>query len=759
MSYSQRDKAWAKWLQGSLEDYRIDHDLVGRQTPAGSVPRTLRPIFRSRERIAADRSLSDRTLAALRASEYLVVLCSPNAAKSRHVNEEIRRFTSLGRADRVIPVIVDGEPGDPERECLPPALRFTLGPDRPMIDRRGEPAAAEARLARDGKERVKHKVVAAVLCLGLDEIERLAREAHKWNLRIRCSGVVAALLALTLACDGGFAWARYQLSHNETLLDRTLAHATALTSNAVAASEQVGVPRSVSARILEEAEDLFRGLAGLGQQTPQLRFRKASMLIEFARMHATLGNAELLQARAAEADRLMQRLAADVPGNLVWRQGFAVNYDRLGAALQAQGRFKEARASYQVSLAIAERLASDPGNVDRQHELAVRYLKVGDVDLDQGALGEAHAKYHSSLVIAEHLAAVDSGNARWQHDLLLAHERIADVARLQGERDAALAGYRESRALAERLVAGDPGNAEWQRALSVSHVKIGDVLTLQGKPDEALASYRAAHAIAGRLAAADPGNDGRQKDLGDGHERMGSVLEALGEVDAALAEYRASLAIARRLAAADPGNTGWQRDLGVAHEHIGDILRSRGDLAGALKHYEAKRAIVQRLAAADPDHAGWQYHLGTSHARVGFVLEAQGDFEAALREYEACLEIGIRFAAADPGNAASQRDLAVSYGKLAAVRHRLGKSGQALAGLRKGRDIMAALLATTADVEQWTQDLARFDGRIAALEGRGQALAENGPATGSPTVASAAGDPRDPRNEGLRAALRLLPKL
>ncbi len=114
------------------------------------------------------------------------------------------------------------------------------------------------------------------------------------------------------------------------------------------------------------------------------------MLIEFARMHAALGNAELLQARAAEADRLMQRLAADVPGNLVWRQGFAVNYDRLGAALQAQGRFKEARASYQVSLAIAERLASDPGNVDRQHELAVRYLKVGDVDLDQGALGEAH---------------------------------------------------------------------------------------------------------------------------------------------------------------------------------------------------------------------------------------------------------------------------------------------------------------------------------------------------------------------------------
>lgn len=119
LSYSHRDHRWGKWLHAALEGYHIDKDLVGRETTAGAVPKTLRPIFRDRDDFSAGHSLSEQTLAALEASQFLVVLCSPNAAKSQYVNEEIRRFKTLGHAGGVIPVIVDGEPGDPERECFP----------------------------------------------------------------------------------------------------------------------------------------------------------------------------------------------------------------------------------------------------------------------------------------------------------------------------------------------------------------------------------------------------------------------------------------------------------------------------------------------------------------------------------------------------------------------------------------------------------------------------------------------------------------
>jgi len=109
------------------------------------VPKTLRPIFRDREDFSAGYSLAEQTLAALEASQFLIIVCSPNAARSRYVNEEIRRFKALGRSGRIIPVIVDGEPGDPARECFPEALRFKLSPDGQLTGEPEEPIAADAR--------------------------------------------------------------------------------------------------------------------------------------------------------------------------------------------------------------------------------------------------------------------------------------------------------------------------------------------------------------------------------------------------------------------------------------------------------------------------------------------------------------------------------------------------------------------------------------------------------------------------------------
>jgi hypothetical protein len=114
LSYSHRNVGWARWLHSRLEAFRIDKDLVGRATPLGPVPSTLRPIFRDREDFSAGHSLTEQTLAALEASQFLIAICSPNAAKSHYVNEEIRHFKAIGRGAQVIAVIVDGEPGDAE---------------------------------------------------------------------------------------------------------------------------------------------------------------------------------------------------------------------------------------------------------------------------------------------------------------------------------------------------------------------------------------------------------------------------------------------------------------------------------------------------------------------------------------------------------------------------------------------------------------------------------------------------------------------
>src|SRR4051794_1235024 len=177
LSYSHSDTTWAKWLHAALETYHIDKDLIGRRTQAGPVPRTLRPIFRDREDFSAGHSLHEQTLAALEGSQFIIVLCSPNAARSAYVNEEIRRFKAMGRAARVIAIIIDGEPGHAENQCFPPALQFKVNDDGKLTDEREEPIAADVRVQGDGKFMALQKIVAGLLGVGLDEIERRADRA------------------------------------------------------------------------------------------------------------------------------------------------------------------------------------------------------------------------------------------------------------------------------------------------------------------------------------------------------------------------------------------------------------------------------------------------------------------------------------------------------------------------------------------------------------------------------------------------------
>ena len=126
LSYSHADEVFARWLHRQLEGWKVPRDLVGRVTPTGAVPRTLRPVFRDRDDFSGGSSLKDATIKALEASEFLVVICSPNSAASQYVNEEVRLFKAMGRGDRIIPVIIAGEPGSANDECFPDAVKYVV---------------------------------------------------------------------------------------------------------------------------------------------------------------------------------------------------------------------------------------------------------------------------------------------------------------------------------------------------------------------------------------------------------------------------------------------------------------------------------------------------------------------------------------------------------------------------------------------------------------------------------------------------------
>src|SRR3954447_26912196 len=186
LSYSHRDKELADWLHRELERFRVPSALAGKLTANGVVPRRLVPVFRDQQDLSAGGDLSVEIKAALAASQFLVVLCSPTAAKSRWTNAEIESFKRTRPEGCVLAAVAAGEPfasdlsGREDEECFPPALRFKYDRRGHQTAKRAEPLAADFRDEGDGKRLALLKLVAGMLGVGLDElVQREQTRRHR----------------------------------------------------------------------------------------------------------------------------------------------------------------------------------------------------------------------------------------------------------------------------------------------------------------------------------------------------------------------------------------------------------------------------------------------------------------------------------------------------------------------------------------------------------------------------------------------------
>src|SRR5438309_4817848 len=176
LSYSHRDKELADWLHRELERFRVPSALAGKLTANGVVPRRLTPIFRDEQDLSAGGDLAEEIKAALAASQFLVVLCSPTAAKSRWTNAEIESFKRTRPEGCVLAAVASGEPfasdlpGRNDEECFPPALRFKFDRRGHATSRRAEPLAADFREVGEGRRLAFLKLVAGMLGVGLDDL-------------------------------------------------------------------------------------------------------------------------------------------------------------------------------------------------------------------------------------------------------------------------------------------------------------------------------------------------------------------------------------------------------------------------------------------------------------------------------------------------------------------------------------------------------------------------------------------------------------
>lgn len=658
ISYSHRDTSWARWLHNALERYRIDRDLIGRESPSGPVPKTLRPIFRDRDEFSAGHSLTEQSLAALNASQFLIVLCSPNAARSKYVDEEVRHFKAKGGGSRVIPIIVGGEPGAVGNDCFPPALRLKVAPDGLLTDEPEEPLAADARSQGDGKEMAKHKVIAGLLGVGLDEIMRRAERARKRQLQY-VAALAGVFLILAVTAAGSAVYAYQKLTESNERLDEAIEIAYGIVTKADTVADRYGVPQDLTLDLLGQAEGALNGLIVRGADTAMLRHRQALMLISFSDSFRLLGQYDEAIRRAADARDLFLGLTARDPRNIEWQNELAISEYKIGDVNMYWGHLPEAYEHFHASAELFKRYPEQGQNsiLSFVGEGSASYYQfwtntwLGYTQLLIGDNGTALGYVETGHELARRVVSENPKDPIGRRNLGLSELVQCMVRRARGDYVEAIEHCRAAVAAMKSLAAENPTNSRWQRDLAWTEMHLAWALGRVGSINEAIDALRSAVSIDESLVASDAKNILWTWHLWTGYFLLAQGELKLGQIEDAQAKCSASFTLTEPLAVRDVRNFQVRRQLAWSHLCLGDVQKAQSNAGPALDDYREGTEILEDLAKSDSTSALRKSDLAWGYLKTGDALAALGRKDEAVADFRKATALAQQIVNLDPNNA------------------------------------------------------------------------------------------------------------
>ncbi|MEO0345551.1 MAG: toll/interleukin-1 receptor domain-containing protein [Pseudomonadota bacterium] len=384
ISYSHADAQWANWIQRAIERYRVPTKLVDKH---GLASNRLGSVFLDREELSSSSSLSDVIQSALKDSENLLLVCSPSAAASRWVNEEVKTFKALGRGDRIFCLIVDGDDGT----YFPAAL----------VD--DEPLGVDVRPNADGKGNAKLKIVASLLDVPFASLkDREQRRRTQLFATATAAAVVVSGVMTTLAINAVIAGREAERSR--VVATEALADAEAVAEFLATMLVEID-PEAMGATIVSGVQGGDATVALPADFNPTDLARR--LLDEHVLAKATTAVDSQFAGRASIGGRL----------------GGA-----LGASYHAIGLYEQATARYQTALELNrdEFGDADPRTVSAEAGLGMALLYGGQLDASVAAFENAVRVGRESLGVRhdETLSAMNG--------LAMAY---TDVDRLEEARD------------------------------------------------------------------------------------------------------------------------------------------------------------------------------------------------------------------------------------------------------------------------------------------------------------------------------------
>ena len=663
LSYSHRDKALADWLYAQLEKFRVPHSLAGRLTEHGVIPTRLTPIFRDEHELAASHDLGQEIRSALATSQFLIVLCSPNAAKSHWTNAEIEAFKRTRPDGEILAAIASGEPfasdmpGREEEECFPPALRQKYDRRGRPTGKRAEPLAADLRGGDEGRRIGFLKLVAGMLGVGLDELVQRETTRRQRRLAIVAAaslGGMAVTSTLAVAAIQARDAAREERRQAEGLVaymvgdlkdklepigkldaldgvaTRVLAYYRKQDTSQLsdAALLQRARALSITAQVAaargkyDEAQALYRqALAGTGEavrrspEDTKRLFEHAQNVFWLGEVSRYNGQPDEAVAAFSEYKRLADRLVALEPDNLKWRMEGLYGVENTGISLFNKRRYADADRQFESTLAPMQNLvALDPRNPTYQEELPKVLGWIAEAKKVQGQLAPASAARARQISLLNQALATGSSDVDIRSQLIIAHQALGLLLASLGQTDRAIQEMRTAVDQADRLVVVEPANAQWKGIAAGTRIEFARVLLANGRRDEASQQANAACEIAASIKPPSSAIVRRSACL----VMQAKVALQSGAYADALASAEQALPLAKQARSDDRAHD--QSLLAAVYRVIGDARKGLGDDAGAMAAWSQAFATLPKGVAEWPSEMD---ERATIFQRLGRTVEAQ----------------------------------------------------------------------------------------------------------------------------------------
>jgi hypothetical protein len=193
-------------LHKKLENFKLPKSVLKKM---GLKKKKIERVFRDEAELPLSDNLSDPIMAALKNSEFLIVICSPRLPLSAWCRKEIETFVSLRDRKHVLLVLAEGEPDEsfPEILLYEDVIEKDLNGNDVTIRREREPLAADCR-GKNNKERLKAmdnaviKLCAAIFNLNYDDLKQRHKEQAVKKRIVLMEIILAVVCLFAIVCLG-----------------------------------------------------------------------------------------------------------------------------------------------------------------------------------------------------------------------------------------------------------------------------------------------------------------------------------------------------------------------------------------------------------------------------------------------------------------------------------------------------------------------------------------------------------------------------